>query len=161
LSGTQVAMVAALLDWALRRRRATPIASALVVSLALTFYCAFVGGDVPVLRATVMAIVIVTGRALDLDGDAADLLGLAALNLLAVPLSGAVLLAGFGVVLVSALPPFLLPAAVGRAWLAARALLLTGEVVRLLPWLDVRVATPSLGPALVGLAGLFAFARGR
>ena len=236
LSGTQVAMVAALLDWALRRLRATPLASALVVSLALAFYCAFVGGDVPVLRATVMAIVIVTGRALDLDGDAANLLGLAALgllaqrpssigdigfqlsfaatlalilltppivrllpalplhaelalasslgvqaalgplmalhfhrlapaalvlNLLAVPLSGAVLLAGFGVVLVSALAPFLLPAAVGLAWLAARALLLTGEVVRLLPWLDVRVATPSLGPALVGLAGLFAFARGR
>src|SRR5260221_615883 len=44
---------------------------------------------------------------------------------------------------------------------AARALLLSGEVVRVAPWLDVRVATPSLGPALVSMAGLAAFARGK
>ena len=236
LSGAQVALVAALLNAALRRLRASPVASALAVCAALAFYCAFVGGDVPVLRATVMAIVVVLGRALDLDGDAANLLGLAALlllahrpssigdigfqlsfaatfglvlltpslvallprlplraelalasslsaqaalmpllachfhrlapaalvlNLLAVPLSSAVLLAGFGVLLVSAAVPPLVPPAAGLAWLAARGLLLSGEVVRLLPWLDVRVAAPALGPALVALGGLAAFARGR
>src|SRR5713101_5505680 len=83
LSGAQVALVAALLNLALRRLRASPLLSGLAVSATLAFYCAFVGGDVPVLRATVMAIVVVLGRALDLDGDAANLLGLAALILLA------------------------------------------------------------------------------
>jgi competence protein ComEC len=236
LSGAQVALVAALLNVALRRLRASPVVSALLVSAALAFYCAFVGGDVPVLRATVMAIVVVMGRALDLDGDAANLLGLAALlllaqrpssigdigfqlsfaatfglvlltpavvrrlpalplraelalasslsaqaalmpllarhfhrlapaalilNLVAVPLSSAVLLAGFGVLIASAAAPPLVPAAAGLAWLSARGLLLSGEVVRRLPWLDVRVAAPALGPALVALGGLAAFARGR
>jgi competence protein ComEC len=236
LSGSQVAMVAALLGWLLTRVGAAPVTRALVLSASLLFYCAFVGGDIPVLRATVMAIVILGGRTLDLDGDAANLLGLAALgllafrpssigdvgfqlsfaatlglvlltrpvlrllpglpwraemalaaslgaqaalvpllalhfhrlapaalllNLLAVPLSGAVLLAGFGILIVSALAPFAVPAAAGLAWLLARGLLLSGEIVRLLPWLDLRVATPALGPSLVAVAGLAGFARGR
>src|SRR5262249_31159344 len=83
LSGAQVAMVAALLTWALGRLGAAPSLRALAVSSALVFYCAFVGGDVPVLRATVMAVVVLAGRMLDLDGDAANLLGLAAIALLA------------------------------------------------------------------------------
>jgi competence protein ComEC len=83
------------------------------------------------------------------------------LNLLAVPLSGGVLLAGFAILLVSALLPVLVPVAAGIAWLLARALLLSGEVVRALPWLDVRVATPSVLPAAVAFAGLVALVRGR
>ena len=236
LSGAQVAMVAALLGWILRAWGTAPLARALVLSAALAFYCTFVGGDVPVLRATVMAAVVLGGRTLDLDGDAANLLGLAAilllahrpssigdvgfqlsfaatlglvlltppvmrlmpalpfgaevalgsslgaqaalgpllayhfhrlapaallLNLVAVPLSGAVLLAGFAILAASAISPALVLAAAALAWASARGLLLSGEVVRLAPWLDARVATPALGPALVAVAGLAAFARGR
>jgi len=235
LSGAQVAMVAALLSWVLKWLGAAPVPRALVVSAALVFYCAFVGGDVPVLRSTVMAIVVVGGKALDLDGDAANLLGLAALlllayrpssigdigfqlsfgatlglvlltpaivrrlpvlrfhlelalasslaaqaalapalalhfhrlapaalllNLVAVPLSGGVLLAGFGILLVSVVAPVLVPVAAFVAWVLARGLLLSGEVVRALPWLDLRVPTPSLLPALAAFAGLIALARG-
>jgi competence protein ComEC len=83
LSGAQVAMVAALLGWFLRVMGAAPVLRAVILSAALAFYCTFVGGDVPVLRATVMAAVVLVGRTLDLDGDAANLLGLAALLLLA------------------------------------------------------------------------------
>ena len=236
LSGAQVAMVAALLGWVLRAWGTAPLARALVLSAALAFYCTFVGGDVPVLRATVMAAVVLGGRTLDLDGDAANLLGLAAilllahrpssisdvgfqlsfaatlglvlltppvmrmmpalpfgadvalasslgaqaalgpllachfhrlapaallLNLVAVPLSGAVLLAGFAILAASVISPALVSVAAAVAWASARGLLLSGEVVRLAPWLDVRVATPALGPALVAVAGLAAFARGR
>ena len=42
-----------------------------------------VGGDVPVMRAAIMGIVLVLGRGLDLDADLANLLGAAALVLLA------------------------------------------------------------------------------
>ena len=236
LSGAQVAMVAALLGWILRAWGTAPLARALVLSAALAFYCTFVGGDVPVLRATVMAAVVLGGRTLDLDGDAANLLGLAAilllahrpssigdvgfqlsfaatlglvlltppvmrlmpalpfgaevalasslgaqaalgpllayhfhrlapaallLNLVAVPLSGAVLLAGFAILASSVISPALVLVAAALAWASARGLLLSGEVVRLAPWLDARVATPALGPALVAVAGLAAFARGR
>jgi competence protein ComEC len=83
------------------------------------------------------------------------------LNLVAVPLSGAVLLAGSAILLVSAAAPLAVPAVAGLAWLCARGLRLSGEVVRLAPWLDVRVATPSLAPALLSMAGLAAFARGK
>jgi competence protein ComEC len=236
LSGAQVAMVAALLGWGLRWLGASPSARAAAICSTLVFYCALVGGDVPVLRATVMAVVLVLGRTLDLDGDAANLLGLAALgllaqrpsqvgdvgfqlsfaatlglvlltrpivgllpawpwraelalasslgaqaalapllalhfhrlapaalllNLVAVPLSGAVLLSGFAVLGVSAAAPAAVPAVSALAWLSAHALLLSGEAVRVAPWLDVRVATPAFGPAVVALAGLAAFARGR
>jgi competence protein ComEC len=83
------------------------------------------------------------------------------LNLVAVPLSGVVLLAGFAILAASPLSSALAGVAAAVAWGSARALLMSGEVVRLAPWLDVRVATPALGPALVGMAGLAAFARGR
>ncbi len=64
--------------------RASPAAmTAVVTALSVAFYAAFVGGDVPVVRAAVMTIVVVAGRALDLDADLANLLGLAALVLLA------------------------------------------------------------------------------
>ena len=236
LSGAQVAMVATLLGWLLRVTGTAPVARAVILSTALAFYCTFVGGDVPVLRATVMAAVVLVGRTLDLDGDAANLLGLAALlllaqrpssigdvgfqlsfaatlglvlltppvmrglpalpfgaevalasslgaqaalgpllayhfhrlapaalllNLVAVPLSGAVLLAGFAILAASAAVPALVSIAAAVAWASARGLLLSGEVVRLAPWLDVRVATPALGPVLVAMAGLIGFARGR
>jgi competence protein ComEC len=72
-----------------------------------------------------------------------------------------VLLAGFALLLAAAIAPPLVPVAAGLAWVTARGLLLSGEVVRRLTWLDVRVATPALLPALVALGGLAAFARGR
>ena len=50
---------------------------------AIAFYALLVGGDVPVVRAAVMAAAVLLGRALELDGDASNLLGLAALVLLA------------------------------------------------------------------------------
>jgi competence protein ComEC len=83
LSGAQVALVAALLVAAGRRLEMSPLSSAVLVSLALGGYALFVGGDVPVTRAAVMGIVVVLGRGLDLDADLANLLGLAALVLLA------------------------------------------------------------------------------
>jgi competence protein ComEC len=83
LSGAQVALVAGLLVAVGRRLEWSPLPLAVVVSLALAAYSAFVGGDVPVRRAAVMAIVIVLGRGLDLDADLANLLGGAALVLLA------------------------------------------------------------------------------
>ncbi len=84
LSGAQVAMVAALVLWVLRRFRLPPLAQAAAVCLALGFYARLVGGDVPVTRAAFMAMVLAAGHCLDLDGDLANLLGLA----------GAVLLVG-------------------------------------------------------------------
>src|SRR5436190_1433141 len=82
LSGTQVALVAGLVLWLVTWFEAPPVARALLVSSALVFYAVFVGGDVPVVRATVMAVVMLAGRALDLDADLANLLGLAAMLLL-------------------------------------------------------------------------------
>lgn len=83
LSGAQVALVAGLLVGALRLARAPAATTAVVTALSVAFYAAFVGGDVPVVRAAVMTIVVVAGRALDLDADLPNLLGLAALVLLA------------------------------------------------------------------------------
>jgi competence protein ComEC len=82
LSGAQVALLAGLLVAALRLSRASPPVAALVTAVAVAFYAAFVGGDVPVVRAALMTMVVVAGRALDLDADLANLLGLAALVLL-------------------------------------------------------------------------------
>ena len=229
LSGTQVALVAGLVLWLVRWFEAPPVARALIVSSALVFYAVFVGGDVPVARATVMAIVVLAGRALDLDADLANLLGLAAillllfhpswigdvgfqlsfaatlgllllspvfaarlprmkwrleqalaaslaaqaalvplllvhfhrlavaallLNLAAVPLSGAVLLAGFAVVAASAGPAALASRVGDVAWICAHALLRSGEVVRLVPGLDVRHPTPPPWAIAVFLGGL-------
>ena len=83
LSGAQVALVAALLVGALRRLGAGPVTQAAVTMAAIAFYALLVGGDVPVVRAAVMAAAVLLGRALELDGDTSNLLGLAALVLLA------------------------------------------------------------------------------
>lgn len=78
LSGAQVALIATLLTGIARRTVGSHGASGMMVSLALVFYAQLVGGDVPIVRATVMAVVLLAGRALALDADGANLLGLAA-----------------------------------------------------------------------------------
>jgi len=83
LSGAQVALVAALLAGGLRRLRAGPWTEAGVTTLAVTAYALFVGGDVPIARAAVMAGAVLLGRALEVDVNTGNLLGLAALVLLA------------------------------------------------------------------------------
>lgn len=236
ISGAQVALLAGLLLWPLRRLGVGPLPTALAVSGALVFYAHLVGGDVPVARAAVMAIVVVLGRGLDLEADLVNLLGLAAgllllgrpssvgdvgfqlsfiatlgililtppllerapalplrlevalaasiaaqaalatltawhfhrlapaallLNLAAVPLSGAVLLAGLLTLAVSALVPPLGALAGDVAWIAAHALIRTGDLVRWLPALDVRVATPPFWVFALHAAGLAAIAQAR
>jgi competence protein ComEC len=84
LSGAQVALVAALLVACLRRAGASPWAQAVVTAASIGFYALLVGGDVPVVRAVLMAAAILAGRALEVDADVANQLGLAALVLLAV-----------------------------------------------------------------------------
>lgn len=83
ISGAQVALLASALAWALARARCPRVPAALVVALVLVFYAELVGGNVPVARATAMAVVLLAGRALDLDSDAVNLLALAGLLLLA------------------------------------------------------------------------------
>jgi len=83
LSGAQVALVAGLLVGAGRRASIAPLPLAALVAGALVAYATLVGADVPVTRAAVTAIVIVLGKGFDLDADLANLLGLAALVLLA------------------------------------------------------------------------------
>jgi competence protein ComEC len=234
ISGAQVALLAAVLVAALRRLRVPHGPLAALVCVALAFYAELVGGDVPVVRAAVMATVLLLGRALSLDADAANLLGLAGaallalrpsaigdvgfqlsfaatlaillltppllqgvpplplrldlalagsvaaqlalaplvaahfqrlapaallLNLLAVPLSGAVLLSGLGVLAVSALAPPLSPTAGGVAWVWAHLLLRSSDPVRWLPALDLRVAPPALWAVGVLVYGTLALAR--
>ncbi len=83
LSGAQVALVAALLAGGLRRLRAGPWTEAGVTTVAVSAYAVFVGGDVPIARAAVMAGAVLLGRALEVDVNTGNLLGLAALVLLA------------------------------------------------------------------------------
>lgn len=83
LSGAQVALVAGLLLGALRFCRAPPPLVALIAGSAIAAYVVFVGGEIPVARAGVMAGALLLGLALSLSGEAANLLGLAALLLLA------------------------------------------------------------------------------
>jgi competence protein ComEC len=83
LSGAQVALVAALLAGGLRRLRAGPWTEAIVTTAAVSAYAVFVGGDVPIARAAVMAGAVLLGRALEVDVNTGNLLGLAALLLLA------------------------------------------------------------------------------
>ncbi|HLA76828.1 MAG TPA: DNA internalization-related competence protein ComEC/Rec2 [Vicinamibacteria bacterium] len=78
LSGAQVALLAVGLLAGLRWLGLGPLATAVAASISLAFYAAFVGGEVPVVRATVMAVVFLLGRAIDLDADVGNLLGLAA-----------------------------------------------------------------------------------
>jgi competence protein ComEC len=82
LSGAQVALVAGLMAGGLRRLRVSPQVEALVTTAAVGFYAALVGGDVPVVRAALMAAAVLAGRALEVDTDTANLLGLAAFILL-------------------------------------------------------------------------------
>jgi competence protein ComEC len=236
LSGAQVALVAGLIAVALRRLRAAPHVEALVTTAAIAFYAALVGGDVPVVRAALMAGAVLAGRALEVDTDTANLLGLAAfillvarpadifdvgfqlsfgatlgilvfvgtltrglprlplraelaltasvaaqaalapllathfhrlapgalaLNLAAVPLSGAVLLAGLAVLAAAALGATAAQLAADVAWAAAHALRLSGDLGPLARWLDVRVPSPSLLLLAVHLAGLALLLRGR
>jgi competence protein ComEC len=238
ISGAQVALVGLLLLVPLRWMGAPRLPQAILVSGALAAYALFVGGDVPVTRAALMAGVLLVGHTLDLDGDGANLLGLAGLlllaakpsnvgdagfqlsfaatlglivlsgpvrrmvrlprlpcgidqalavslaaqlalvpllieifhrvaaaalllNLVAVPLSSAVLLGGWCVIGVSALALPLAKALGALTWLCARGLVLSGEVVRVFPALDSRLPNPS--PAAVGvyLVGLGVLALGR
>jgi competence protein ComEC len=229
LSGAQVALVALLIVAVLRRAGAGPWAQATLTAAAISLYALLVGGDVPVVRAAVMASAVLVGRALELDADASNLLGLAALvllalrpaaaadvgfqlsfgatlgilalagpltrgvprlplradlavaasvaaqcalgpvltarfhrlapaavllNLAAVPLSSAVLLAGLAVLVLAPLGPVPARMAGDVAWIAARALRASGDLGPLGPWLDLRVPGPSFAAVALYAAGL-------
>src|SRR5512142_1313438 len=77
LSGAQVALVAGLVVALLRRALVPPWVQAVVTTAVIAGYGSLVGGDVPVVRAVLMAAAVLVGRALELDGDTANLLGLA------------------------------------------------------------------------------------
>lgn len=233
LSGAQVALLVGLLLWASGRLGLPPGGRAALVCAAVAFYAQFVGGDVPVVRAAVMAGVLVLGRAIDLDGDLVNLLGLAGLallayrpswvadvgfqlsfvatlailvlgpvlaqrvrrlplrldlalvaslaaqaaltpllmahfnrlapaallmNLVAAPLASAVLLAGFATLAAAAVADALGGLAGDAAWIAAHALLESGEWLRGNPVLDLRTGVPALLPAALYGIGLFAAA---
>ena len=81
------------------------------------------------------------------------------LNLAAVPLSAAVLLSGLAAIVLSPLP-FFGPLSADVAWIAAHALRRSGDIGPLAPWLDVRVAAPTLVVLGVHLAGLVLVFRG-
>jgi competence protein ComEC len=83
LSGAQVALLAALLASGLRRLRTGPWIETGATTLAIFAYAGFVGGDVPIARAAIMAAAVLLGRALEVDSDASNLLGFAAIVLLA------------------------------------------------------------------------------
>ncbi len=236
LSGAQVALVAGLVVALVRRLRGSPALQAVLGGGVAALYAVFVGGDVPVVRASLMAIVLLGGRALDLDADLANLLGLAALvllvhrpsnvtdvgfqlsfgatlglvvltpalaaglprlplgteravaaslaaqvalvpllalhfhriapagivlNLLAVPLSSAVLLAGLLVLACAGIASALAALAGGVAWLAAHALLRSGELGLASPLLDPRMPAPSVLAWCVYGVGLTLLVRGR
>ena len=236
LSGAQVALLAGLVVGALRWFRASPWTQAVVTATAIGLYSLLVGADVPVVRAALMASAVLAGRALELDADPANLLGLAGLalladrpaaaadvgfqlsfgatlgilalagpltrgvprmplrldlavaasvaaqcalapvlagwfhrlapaavvlNIAAVPLSGAVLLAGLAVLLVAPLGPGPAQVAGDVAWIAARALRVSGDLGPLGPWFDVRVASPTLPAVALCVAGLALLYRGR
>lgn len=236
LSGAQIALVAGLLLWPLRYVLAPPVLRAVLVSGLLGGYSLLVGGDVPIVRAALMAAAVLVGDALDLAGETANLLGASALallvarpgdwadvgfqlsfgatlglvvltppivawlprlplrlelalatslaaqlallpllalhfhrlapaalllNLAAVPLSTAVLLAGAAVIAASALADTLASGLGLLAFVAARALLLSGTLVEGMAFLDARVATPPVAWMLVHLAGLLCLASAR
>jgi len=236
LSGAQVALVAALLVGGLRALGAGPATQALVAMATVSFYALLVGGDVPIVRAALMAGAVLVGRALELEADAANLLGLAALlllahrpsnvtdvgfqlsfaatlgillltpplvaglkhlplrielvvaasvaaqavllpllaghfhrttpaaivlNLLAVPLSSAVLLAGLAVLGAAEVAPALAPWLGDVAWIAAHALRRSSDLAGLAAGLDARVPPLSLLALAAWLAGLARLRQGR
>ena len=236
LSGAQVALVAALLVGGLRWLGAGPATQAVVTVAAISFYALLVGGDVPVVRAAVMAAAVLLGRALELDGDTANLLGLAALvllahrpsnvadvgfqlsfaatlgivlltpplvaglprlplraelavagslaaqasllpflaahfhrmapaslvlNLLAVPLSSAVLVAGLALLLGASVVPPLAPLLGDLAWVLAHALRRSSDLATLAPALDWRVPALSFVALAAWAAGLARIRDGR
>jgi competence protein ComEC len=81
------------------------------------------------------------------------------LNIAAVPLSSAVLLAGFAVL--GASPLGMGGPAGSVAWLAARLLRVSGDLGPAASWLDVRVPTPSFAALALWVAGLALLVRGR
>jgi competence protein ComEC len=234
LSGAQVALLAVLLSSGLRRAQAGPWLEAGLTTLAIFGYAGFVGGDVPIARAALMATAVLVGRALEVDADPGNLLGFAAillladqpssaadvgfqlsfgatlgilalvvpltrgvprlplrldlalaasvaaqcalapllaghfhrlapgailLNVAAVPLSAAVLLAGFAVLALA--PIGAASVAGGPAWVAARALRVSGDLGPAGAWLDLRVPGPSLAVLALHVAGLGLLLRGR
>ena len=236
LSGAQVALVAGLIVAGLRRLVVSPWVQAVVTTASVGFYALLVGADVPVVRAALMAAAVLLGRALELDSDAGNLLGLAGLlllvdrpscvvdvgfqlsfgatlgilglagplaqglprlplridlavaaslaaqatlapilaasfhrlapaalvlNLAAVPLSSAALLAGLALVCASPLGDPVAGPLAAIAWIAGRALRVSGDLGPLAPWLDVRVPGPSLGTLALHVSGIACLARGR
>jgi competence protein ComEC len=83
------------------------------------------------------------------------------MNLAAVPLSAAVLLAGIGVLAASLLGPASAELAGMLAWITAHALRLSGNLGPLARWLDLRVPSPSLPVLALHACGLAWLARGR
>ncbi len=229
ISGAQVAFLVVLVVAILRRWVRAPAATAVMLCVPLLAYGEFVGGQAPVVRAIVMSVVLLVGRALDLDADMGNLLGLAGgvllaihplwagdssfqlsfvgtaglvlltprlapllprmpfrldlglaasigaqaallplllgqfnrlapaavvLNLAAVPLSSAVLVAGLAVLVLSALAPVLAPLAGDVAWMVAHLLLRSAEPLEWWPWLDVRLPDPPLWAAVAYSLGL-------
>lgn len=236
LSGTQVALVALLLAPPLVWLRVPRGVSAAFLSGAVGLYAVLVGGDVPVVRAAVMTSVLVLGRVLDLDGDVANLLGLAGgvillfrpssigdpgfqlsfgatlglvvlsgpllkgvprlpfrldvalaasvaaqlalapllmglfhrlapaalvLNLVAVPLSSAVLVAGFAAIAATPLAAAAAAWAGDTAWIASHALIASGRVVEGVPLLAARFPTPVASAVVVYYVAVLLLASGR
>jgi competence protein ComEC len=83
ISGAQVALLVAALVGLCRLCRLGALPTALLVGGAAALYGAVVGGEAPVLRAVVMAVVLLAGRWLDLGSSLANLLGAAAIVLAA------------------------------------------------------------------------------
>jgi competence protein ComEC len=83
------------------------------------------------------------------------------LNLVAVPLSTAVLLAGSAVIAASAVSAPLASGLGSLAWVSARALVVSGSVVRWAPAFDLRLPTPSPAAVAVYVVGLLLMASGR
>jgi competence protein ComEC len=159
LSGAQVALLAGLLVALAKRLELGLLPSALGISCALLLYALVVGNDVPVLRAAVMGSVLLLGRGLDLDGDLANLLGLAALLLLAAHPSS-VGDVGFRLSFAATLAIVLIAPALARplaSWPLGTGGLLAGSVAAqaaLLPVLAVEFHRVSPAPLVLNLAAV-------
>lgn len=82
------------------------------------------------------------------------------LNLVAGPLSAAVLASGFCLLLASALTPGFCGVVAEVTWALAHALLRSSDAARAFPWLDVRVPTPSPLAIAIYLLALMLLWRG-